>query len=169
MSDAAVTAVVAGAVNIVGMVIGFLTLWMKVKYGAEKAAAAVTKAEAAEETLGRKIDDNTKITQAGADAVARKLNGGLDQALAEATAPINERLAQNEQKIAELADYHHKAKHDLANALDKLSLKVELLVQQGRAQKPPVAATGTGNGGGGASAGERRADPGAVRPSTEAS
>jgi hypothetical protein len=144
MSDAAVTAVVAGAVNIVGMVVGFLTLWMKVKYGAEKAAtaatraeAAVTKAEAAEETLGKKIDDNTKITQAGADAVARKLNGGLDQALAEATAPINQRLTRNEEKIGDLADYHHKAKHDLADAINALNLKVELLIQRvdGRAKQ----------------------------------
>ncbi len=132
---AIVTAIVAGVVNIAGMIIGFLTLWLKIKYGAEKAEAAVTKAEAAVVTqaaLGKKIDDNTKITKAGVEAVsvvAKKLNGGLDEALKEATEPIKERLAQHEQKITEIAAYHHKAKHDLVGAIDAVNTKVVLLLK----------------------------------------
>jgi hypothetical protein len=36
MSDAAIAIVVSGSITIATMVVGFLTLWIKLKYGAEK-------------------------------------------------------------------------------------------------------------------------------------
>lgn len=83
MSDAAVAAVVTGVVTVTTMVVGFLTLWVKLKYGVEitkeasehakkvtvKAEESVKKAEEsakkAEEsviTVSNKIDRNTELT-----------------------------------------------------------------------------------------------------------
>ena len=51
MSDATVVALVTGLGTIVATVVGFLTLWVKLKYGVEF-----------------KIDTNTEMTRAGAKA-----------------------------------------------------------------------------------------------------
>lgn len=66
MSDAAVATIVGAAVNIIGMVVGFLTLWVKLKYGVQKAEEAATKAQVVE----TKIDRNTDITTEAKDAAA---------------------------------------------------------------------------------------------------
>ena len=85
MSDSAVATIVTGLVTMVTLVVGFLTLWVKLKYGADK--------------VERKIDINTALTKAGteaastnarvaasaatkaadkADALAIQMNSGLD-------------------------------------------------------------------------------------------
>lgn len=85
MSDSAVATIVTGLVTMVTLVVGFLTLWVKLKYGADK--------------VERKIDINTALTKAGteaastnarvaasaatkaadkAEALAIQMNGGLD-------------------------------------------------------------------------------------------
>lgn len=88
MSDAAITAIVSGFITITGMVIGFLTLYIKLRYGVEKAEEAAVKASVVE----GKIDKNTELTRAGtasaaeaaADAakkteeLSKQMNGSLD-------------------------------------------------------------------------------------------
>lgn len=82
---AIITTVVTGAVTITTLVIGFLTLWVKLKYGVEKAEEAATKAQVVE----GKIDNNTVITTAASIAaatnadnaakMAEQLNGKLEE------------------------------------------------------------------------------------------
>lgn len=81
MSDAAITAIVSGLITITTMVIGFLTLWVKLKYGADKAeeasehaARAVVKAEEAAVKaicVEDKIDANTALTAEVKDAATK--------------------------------------------------------------------------------------------------
>lgn len=78
MTDAAIAHVVTGLVTITTMVIGFLTLWIKLKYGVGKAEEAATKAGEVE----RKIDHNTTVTTETlekTEVVADKLNGKLEE------------------------------------------------------------------------------------------
>lgn len=69
MSDAAITAIVSGVITVATMVTGFLTLWIKLKYGADKAEEAsehaqkaVNKAEETAKEVTGKIDANTALT-----------------------------------------------------------------------------------------------------------
>lgn len=68
MNDAAIANVVTGLVTITTLVVGFLTLWVKLRYGAEQAEKAARKADVVE----RKIDYNTTKTE----GIARAVNGG---------------------------------------------------------------------------------------------
>ncbi len=81
MSDAAVVAIVTGLVTIVTMVIGFLTLWIKLRYGIQQAEDAASKATIAvvqAKVVEGKIDDNTARTQ-----VIVEQTNGLSSALRE--------------------------------------------------------------------------------------
>ncbi len=60
MSDAAILTLVSGLVTISTMVFGFLTLWVKLRYGAAKAEEAVVKAEAAVIVATQVSSDNQK-------------------------------------------------------------------------------------------------------------
>lgn len=89
MTDATIANIVTATVTIVTMVVGFLTLWVKLKYSVEK----VQKVE-------DKLDDNTRVTRAGnvltessakaaathaataaakAEALSSQLNGKLEE------------------------------------------------------------------------------------------
>ncbi len=116
MSDAAITMIVAGLLQIATMVVGFLTLWIKLKFGAEQAEEAKKKAERVE----KKIDDNTTITRAGttqasanamlaantaheakvateqmAANMSKKLNGGIDGAIEAALKPLQDAMTDH--------------------------------------------------------------------------
>ena len=78
MSDAAVVAVVTGLVTITTMVTGFLTLWVKLKYGvrvseeaSESAKLAVVKADETASIVGTKIDHNTAMTAETKEAATK--------------------------------------------------------------------------------------------------
>ncbi len=113
MSDTGITVLVAGLLQLATMIVGFLTLWIKLKYGAEQAEKAKLKAEMVE----RKIDENTSITKSGTEAAAKsanaaavtavkaksaadaiaqdlktKLNGGVDLAIESNIKPIRDAL-----------------------------------------------------------------------------
>ena len=96
MTEGMLTAIVSGIITITTMVIGFLTLWIKLKYGVDKANEAAVNAKVVE----AKIDTNTAITKSAASAsitnakiaadaaskakvatedIARQLNGALDE------------------------------------------------------------------------------------------
>ena len=122
----------------VATVVGFLTLWLKLKYGVEK-----------------KVDDNTILTKAGiasadvaaekaevaaneASVVAGKMNGGIDAAVAAAIEPLRNEVrahaAKDEEnmrevraalaefasntKLEEFAEYVRGRNHDILNTLN---------------------------------------------------
>ena len=64
MSDAAITAIVTGTVTVLGQFIGFLIIWVKLKYGVDKAVEVSEKTDAVE----AKLDDNTHITREAKEA-----------------------------------------------------------------------------------------------------
>lgn len=90
MSDAAIANLVTGVVTIVTLIIGFLTLWIKLRYGVEHKANEIEK----------KVEENTAVTKESqvqairsaksavvaatqaaerTDAIAQQLNGKLDE------------------------------------------------------------------------------------------
>lgn len=98
LSDAAITSIVTGLVSITTMVIGFLTLWVKLRHGAEKAEEAAVKAEIVES----KIDGNTKLaiaatTQAAENAeiaatAANQAAKKAEEMVARLNGPLDERI-----------------------------------------------------------------------------
>lgn len=125
MSDSAITTIVSGVITVVITVVGFLTLWVKLKYGESKATEAAVKAEAAvakATTVEDKIDDNTNITREvnhKADIITKQTNGSLDEVrlLAEA---ISER-------VSKLEDYNHNSAHRIIDAVNAVHLKLASL------------------------------------------
>lgn len=92
MSDGAVSVIVSGFVQITVLVIGFLTLWIKLRHGVDKA----TEALASSRIVEGKVDSNTELTrsvshqatqsakaaeQAADRAIemSERLNGSLDE------------------------------------------------------------------------------------------
>lgn len=137
ISDASVTVIVAGLVQVVGLVIGFLTLWVKLQHGVAKADEAATKAAAVE----KKIDRNTTITTETKDAtvamagnIDRKLNGGLDVAIADAVKPIQKEFETHKTevngKLNTLTEYVHQRNHDILNAISVQSNKLNVLLEK---------------------------------------
>lgn len=146
MSDATIAVIVSGAVQLAVAGLGFLTLWVKLRYGVEeKAKELKTKTD----LVGRKIDDNTTITveanqaavssaqtaasvasaaKTAVDRIDRKLNGGIDSSIREATDPIHAVLKQHTGRIEELTDYVHKRNHEVLNALQTQANKVEAVL-----------------------------------------
>lgn len=70
MSDAAVASIVTGLVTMTTMIVGFLTMWLKLRYGAEKAAEAAVKAG----VLEAKVDHNTSLTTDVKEAASAAAN-----------------------------------------------------------------------------------------------
>jgi uncharacterized coiled-coil protein SlyX len=75
MSDATATSLITGMVTITTMIVGFLTLWAKLRYGADKAEQAADNASRVEGKLDAnasrvegKLDANTKLTEEAKEA-----------------------------------------------------------------------------------------------------
>jgi hypothetical protein len=129
------------------MVVGFLTLWVKLRYGVET-----------------KIDDNTRLTQAGAaqasvnaiaakaaadgaadkaDAIAERLNGGLDDKIKaivrEHSMQDDKNMAEINGKLKDLTEYVHQRNHDLLDVLQthttRTAAQYEQLIREVRGQK----------------------------------
>ncbi len=129
MSDAAVATIVSGAITIVTLIIGFFTLLIKLKY--------------AKESIGDKVDHNTKVTEDGTtmaasnaaeaatasksvalttDTINKKLNGGLHAAINSAIDPVHKALIAHTEKDAnDLAE----VKDDVAEVKEKFDSLVE--------------------------------------------
>lgn len=132
MSEAAITVIVAGMVQVALAFIAYLTLRSKLQYGIQKAEEISTKADSVE----AKVDDNTHITKTSAnvsvanaraavatatearnaavdartvvDNINRKLNGGIDSAIQQAIDPIRKKLEDHaevdERNVKEVND-----------------------------------------------------------------
>ncbi len=163
MSDAAIASVVSGAITVVTIVITFLTLWVKLKYGqgqvekvgvkvdaaAGKADIAADKAETAanrSNILEAKIDDNTAKTeeiQSKADVIAHQTNGASEiqnrriDVLEAAVKGNIDKIAALADKLTKLDEYMHRNQHLMNNILNNLALKIERLLVISEL-KPPV-------------------------------
>lgn len=118
MSDAAIANIVTGIVTITTLIIGFATLWLKLKHGVEKTEEVSEQASKVE----RKIDNNTVVTMAAAEAASesaakaseatkvidRKLNGELTRAIDNTIKPINdlikEHISNDDARFKEIMD-----------------------------------------------------------------
>lgn len=141
MSDAAIANIVTGVVTVVISVVGFLTLWIKLRYGVEEKT----------KTIDEKIDNNTTITMqasstailnsktavaaavdttAAVDRIDRKLNGGIDAAIMQAIDPIHKALEQYKTKVEKLDAYVHQRNHDLLTALQIQNNKLESILMK---------------------------------------
>lgn len=89
MSDAAVNVLVAGVLQALLAIVGFFTLWIKVKYGTDAAKTASNRAEASATVAATKvaivedkIDANTVITaqtKASTEKIERQTNGAMNR------------------------------------------------------------------------------------------
>lgn len=155
MSDGAVTVVVAGVVQIVVLIVGFLTLWVKLRFDSNKVEEVSKKTEVVE----RKLDNNTALTKAGTEAAAKsaivavesaaraqiatesmaetltsKLNGGIDSAIAAAVDPLKETFVTNT-RFEEFVAYIRQRNHDVLNAIAVQSNKIALLTEMMKQQQ----------------------------------
>lgn len=135
MSDAAITIVVAGVVQVAVITAGFLTLWVKLRYGVEEARKSAVKAEesatvAADkvQVVERKIDANTATTEAvnnKADTIVDQTNGNLDQ--------LRSLVEKISERVNKLEDYNRDSSHRLLDAINAVHVKVaELSAIQGK-------------------------------------
>lgn len=148
MSDAAIASIVTGLVTVTTLVVGFLTLWLKLKYDEEKK----DKTDAA---ISKKIDDNTHVTMIGtteaaknagiaaltadeakqatvaiAENINKKLNGGIDSAVADAIEPVHKMLKEHSEKIDNLEKYVHERNHDLLGVIQAQSNKLTMILNK---------------------------------------
>lgn len=136
MSDAAITSIVTGAVTVVTIVVTFLTLWVKLRYGVEEKANRVEKKldnnTTITATAARKADSNTSniiAATAAVDRIDKKLNGGIDASINQAIDPIKAQLDDHAKKIEALDNYAHKRNHDILTVLQAQSNKLESVIQ----------------------------------------
>lgn len=141
MSDATIVTVVTGIVTVTTMVVGFLTLWLKLKYGVDKAEQAATKAEHAAtkaaskaEVVEGKLDANTATTNAvdcKADTIVSQTNGTMND--------LQALVSRIGERVEKLESYNHESYHRLLDVVHALSLKVERLLaaNEARVQSPP--------------------------------
>lgn len=126
MSDAAIANIVTGIVTITTIVIGFLTLWIKLRFGVE-----------------RKIDDNTVTTKIGqavaatnareaataaneasakSDSIAKQLNGMLEERITTIVKKLVDPIATSVKEHSELDNRNmEEIKRALQELRDKLS------------------------------------------------
>lgn len=156
MSDAAIASIATALVTIVTMVIGFLTLWLKLRYGVEEKA----------KTVEKKLDQNTQITRAGqvvattsaqiaveaatdvksateamSRTMERKLNGGIDSAIQNTIEPMQRMMREHSavdeknmqevnKKIEELNTYVHQRNHEILTAMQVQNNKLEIIIRK---------------------------------------
>lgn len=128
MSDAAISSIVAGVLTLATMVIGFLTLWLKVKYGVDRVNA-----------VEGKIDHNTNLTTQAADAAAKASEHALtcDEERAKLLRVLNDhdtRIAALEAQIGAIrtsvdavSRNIDSTRHEMRGHLQTLTSKLDIL------------------------------------------
>ena len=156
MSDAAITTIVAGVIQIVVIIMGGVGLWLKLKYGQEKTdkkldnnTVITTQASERAEEASIRAASSTKSAVLAANATATafdkinsKLNGGVDAAISQAVEPINKMLTEHSNRIELMNTYIHQRNHDIlqhlgiqSNRLEAIALMVNQL-QEVKNTKP---------------------------------
>jgi small-conductance mechanosensitive channel len=153
MSDAAITVMAASAVSIVTTIVAFFTLWIKLRYGVEKAEEAASRAHEVEGHIKKvdsavlsvegKLDANTAIsTQAressavaaskasAAEPVIRQIekqtNGTLD-AQAHQLSVNTQKIAALEIKLESLDKNLTSTRHELRGHLQTIMTTLALI------------------------------------------
>lgn len=126
MSDAAIASIVTGFVTVMLSLIGFLTLWAKLKYGEKKVEAVSTK-----------IDANTALTK----KIDGQTNGGLDDRFADHAARITaleSKVSAVDAKQDAIAKTLDSTRHELRGQLQAIT---QLLMVAGMSKKPEASGT----------------------------
>lgn len=160
MSATEWTALVVAAIGAIGaVVLQALQMYFSYKRDTSIKKDMGTAAIKVEE-VKEKIDHNTVITREGTAVAAtnaavaavsaaeskaathemsksleKKLNGGIDAAVAQAVDPMKKILDEHTSKIEELNQYVHKKNHDLLDAMQVQSTKLDSLILLLKEQK----------------------------------
>ena len=134
MTDASIVHILTNVVTITAMITGFLTLWVKLKYSAQKAKEAVARAEIVE----HKIDENTEITKEGTRAAA---TNAKEAAVTARVAADKASMAANkaveiaekvdggfDAKMKEFSGYVHQRNHDILDAMQTHTNMLKILM-----------------------------------------
>lgn len=122
MSDAAIATIAGTILQVVVLVIGLLTLWIKIKYGADKAEESVVTTNQKAEEIERKIDDNTAISKLAADSASKaehQTNGVLTQFRMQMTDHTN-RIVTLEAQITAIKSAIDNVKNNVDNTRDEM-------------------------------------------------
>lgn len=113
MSDTAIATICSCAIQAVIGILGFLTLWVKLKYGMEPKA----------ESLAKKLDANTLVTTETKEAVS---NGGLSAY----DARFNEhdvRIAAVEAALDTVSKNVDSTRHEMRSTFQSVISKLDLM------------------------------------------
>lgn len=138
MSDAAITAICAGAANIFIALLGFLTLWVKLKYGTQKAAERAAENAAVVE---KKLDANTLVTTETKEAVSNGALSSYEARFTEHDARIAalevkvDAVSKNVDTVSKNVD---STRHELRGSLQTVMNKLDLMAARAQTgvQKP---------------------------------
>lgn len=149
LTDSQVTTVVTGLVTIFLSLIGFLTLWVKLRYGVNKAEEAVVNARASAQTLERKIDETSIVAtqvkdhvtscddryRALSEAIAHHDNRLL--ALETQVTSIQTGMAAVDKSVEAVTDNIRSTRHEIRGSLQTITNQISLLTLQ-RQQTPQI-------------------------------
>ena len=145
MSDGAVLTIVTGVVNIAGLVVGAVVLYLRMRYEGKTtqnkvdavvqdvtevrraAENAVRTAVVSASNTSAKLDRVVEQTATVVDAVSGVSLPTLYKEVLDLREALN-LLPTTDQKVGELVEYSHKSKHDIGDALNAIVLKLERLV-----------------------------------------
>ena len=126
MSDAAVASIVTGVLAIVTTIVGFLTVWVKLKYGVDEArkaasvaADSASKAAHKADSVENKIDHNNAMTAEIKDVTTKV--GEHAAACDEERLKILSTLTNHDQRIASLETQMT----SLKSSVDGISIKID--------------------------------------------
>jgi hypothetical protein len=137
VSDAAIAHTVTGLVTITTIMVGFLTLWIKLKYGFEQTSSLSAKTQTVED----KIDANTQKTEqvdTKTDLLVERTNGVMDS--------IVSTLNHLKERVDKLEEYNHISAHRILDAINAMHLKmstIEAYKSQTISPAAPPATTST--------------------------
>ncbi len=119
MSDAVVTVLVSGLVQVMVLVIGLLTLLVKLKYGVNEAKESAVLAAEKTIEVEKKIDANMATTESvnlKADMIVDQTNGTLTQ--------MGVLVTQIADRVNKLEDYNRTSSHRLFDAINNVHLRL---------------------------------------------
>ena len=121
MSDAGIATIVTGLITVTTMIIGFLTLWLKLRYGVER-KIDVNTAMTAEQgsistTNARAAVHAAKAAASATEALATQLNGKLDERI---TLIVKSHVEPIVAIIREHSAQDDKNMHEIRTALGEL-------------------------------------------------
>lgn len=145
-------------VSIITGLVTIITLWLQLRYGQKQTENLAKKAETVEQKLDhntqltkegtKKAAENARIAadtaseaKTAAQELNERLNGGLEDKIKEIVQPIREDLAAHSRKddasleeiranFQGLEKYVHQRNHDVLNALNVQSLKIDALLKK---------------------------------------